>query len=252
MLDSSKNVMNVSKYTFPGILALTRCLWQWKDATSTGHISFPLVKLSIIQAPLRRIYLSKPRLTDLWLLFVQCNLLCGPWVCTLSAPTVQPRSPTMQDPKVSMCVSHANLCGRPLGSHSGALCFLMCPGRRELIPFPAPQNSPSSCPRQTENSCRVGGWEGGWGLSLSSHPDLCWRLHCRSDTCSNIHPTGHSAQFCVLWGYFTRNLISLMSLAQIFYPQCLCKRHFTSEEKIELNTFLKIILWFCLTVFYKI
>lgn len=110
MLDSSKNVMNVSKYTFPGILALTHCLWQWKHATSTGHISFPLVKLGIIQASFKENLSFRPRLTDLWLLFVQCNLLCGPWVCTWSAPTVQPRSPTMPGPQsLDVCFARKSL-----------------------------------------------------------------------------------------------------------------------------------------------
>lgn len=41
------------KIHFSRNLALTHCLWQNKHATSIGHISLPLVTLSIIQ-PLKR------------------------------------------------------------------------------------------------------------------------------------------------------------------------------------------------------
>lgn len=191
-----QNVLNVSKYTFAGILALTHCLWQRKHATPTGHISLPLFKLSIMQTQ-KRIYISEPRVTGSWLLFVLHNLLCGLYSECPHCPAEISYNARLQSPDV--CFSRKTL-RSPLCSHSCPLCFLMCPGRREHIPTPPPQNSPPS-PCKTENSCRVGGTESSRALTLQTHHDLCWGLHCRSDTNMLIHVEDLS-QFHMLWGYF--------------------------------------------------
>lgn len=166
---------------------------------------------------LKRIYFSKPLVTGLWLLFVQYNLLCGPWVCVLQA-----RSPTMQDSKVLMSVSHAKVSGRPLCSHTGPIvCFMMWPGRQRHVPAAPPQNCPPS-PSKTEDSRRVGGWESSSDLSLQPYLDLCWRLHGRSENtvlCRNI--------LFYFYNFMCYEVI-LQGIYYVFFP-ILCKRPSSTE-----------------------
>lgn len=82
MLDSSKNVLNVSKYTFPGILALTHCLWQQKPETSTGHISLPSFETEHYSDPFKKRNVSS-KTTSNWFMIAVCSVQSPLWCRSL-------------------------------------------------------------------------------------------------------------------------------------------------------------------------
>lgn len=105
-----------------------------QDISVYPFLNWALVRLET------RIYISEPRATGSWLLFVQHNLLCGFvfWVPPLSS----------RDPKVLMCVSHANVLDLPCVL-TIVLCVFQCVQEGEnMFPAPLPKTPPPAPVKQ--------------------------------------------------------------------------------------------------------
>lgn len=90
-LDTSKNVLNVSKYTFPGILALTHCLWQQKPETSTGHISLPSFETEHYSDPFNKKRNVSLKTTSNWFMIAVCSVQSPLWCRSLSSRALPQR-----------------------------------------------------------------------------------------------------------------------------------------------------------------